>query len=144
MASQLLSNPLVYKLALQFYAVKKTLSNYGNPTVTKDERGQPQVEGSDTDEAVVALALYAVYIVAAVGFVSGIVTMYFYASLLLDFASLCLAVLAPAVAYQKLQLARLGDLRGQHNLLREKCNVLAAENDKLTSNINAMETQVDR
>lgn len=144
MATQFLSNPVLFKLALQFFAIKKTLSNYGKPTVRKDANGKDQVEGEDTDEAVLALTLYAVYIVAAVGLLSGVITLYFYTSWVLDFASLCLAVMAPVVAYQKLKLQRLGDLRGQHNMLREKCNVLATENNKLTSTINEMETQMGR
>ena len=41
MASEILSNPLVYKLALQFFAVKKTLSNYGKRMMGWDEIFQP-------------------------------------------------------------------------------------------------------
>ena len=107
MASAILSNRLVFQLGRQAFAIRKTLSNYGKPTVGKDESGQHKVEGEDTDEAVTAVALYAVYIVASAALLAGGVTMYFYASLILDFASACLAILAPIVGYQKLNLERI-------------------------------------
>lgn len=67
MASQLLANPTVFRLALQVYAMKKSLTRWGKPTVGKDSTGKTTVEGSDTDEAVIAALPYIVYIVAGIG-----------------------------------------------------------------------------
>ena len=144
MASQLLSNPTVFKLALQVYAMKKSLARWGKPTVGKDSNGQTTVEGSDTDEAVMAALPYIVYILAGVGFSLGGMTMFFFASTVVDFACFMLLIVSPIVCYQKVKLMSLGDLRGQHNALREKCNVFAGENNKLTASINEMEGQMDR
>ena len=148
MASQLVasasSNPIIFKLALQLYAIQKSFKSFGQSPVEKDDKGEPAVVGQDTDEAVQAAAPSVVHVVSAVGLVSGAITMYFYASLVLDFAALCLVVMAPVVAFQKWRLQRLGDLRGQHNALREKCNVLARENNHLTATVDEMETQLER
>lgn len=144
MASQLASNPALFKIALQAYAIKKSLSNFGKPALIKDDDGQSKVAGEDTDEAVAAASPSVVHILAGIASISGGVTMFFYTTLVLDFAALCLLVMAPVVAIQKFKLQSLGDLRGQHNALREKCNTLARENDKLTNSINDMEGQMDR
>lgn len=145
MASQLLSNPTTFKLALQLYAIKKSLSQFGKPTIRKDDAtGQTTVEGEDTDEAIMAAAPYMVQILAGVAFLLGGMTLYFFSSLLVDFACICLLVVAPLVVAQKFKLQSLGDLRGQHNALRQKCNVFAGENNKLHSTITGMEGQMER
>jgi hypothetical protein len=148
MESQFRNNPIVLRLALQYHAIKKTLRNYianiGKPPLSRTDLGLHDesqdidmdeqllklalyaVEGEDTDEAVSALALYAVYMIAAVALLAGGITM------------------APVVAYQKFKLQRLGDLREQHNALREKVNILVGENKKLTRTINEMEVQMGR
>jgi len=132
------SNPIVFQLALQFYSIKKALTNLGKSPIVKDENGKEKVDGEDTDNAVMALLPFIVYIVAGIALILGGMTMYFYTAYVLDFAAAMLLVIAPLVAYQKIKLQKLGDLRGQHNQLR------ARENDKLTSTINKMETQIGR
>lgn len=145
MATQLLGNPTAFKLALQVYAIKKTLSNWGKPTLRKDDAtGQTTVEGEDTDEAIMAAAPYIVHILAGVAGLFGMITMYFFSSIFVDFACVCVLVVSPVVVIQKIKLQGLGDLRGQHNALREKCNVFAGENNKLTSTITEMEGQMER
>lgn len=144
MASELLSKPIVLKVVLQVYAMKKSLTKWGQPPVGRNSKGQTIVEGSDTDEAIMAALPYIVYILAGIGFCLGGMTMFFFASTLVDFACFMLLIVAPIVCYQKVKLMSLGDLRGQHNALREKCNVFAGENNKLTASINEMEGQMAR
>lgn len=144
MATELMSSPAAIKLALQVYGMKKSLSTFGKSPLSDDEAGAKKVAGEDTDDAIHAALPYIVYILAAVGLVFGGISMLFYEAILSDFAAVCLLIIAPVVAFQKYRLVSLGSLRGQHNKLRENCNVLHRENNQLAATINQMETQMER
>ncbi|CAB9508087.1 expressed unknown protein [Seminavis robusta] len=135
---------LQLKLALQLHAIKKSISNLGKTPVSKDDRGQVHVDGEDTDEAVMAASPSIIHVIAAVAMISGAVTGYLYSWYLIEFAAFCLLIISPVVAVQKVKLQLLGDIRGQHNGLRSKCNVLLTENDKLKGTVQEMKTQTDR
>jgi hypothetical protein len=61
---------------------------------------------------------------------------------IVDLASYSTAVIAPYTSYQKHRLKKLGGLRGNINILRQKVNELHEENNVLSGSIDNLESQV--
>jgi hypothetical protein len=80
---------------------------------------------------------------AVIGGMAALVAMILIDQQLLDISAFCTIVLAPLVFWQKIQLKKLGGMRGQQNALRASVNRLTVENGKLAEANNQLEGQVE-
>lgn len=102
------------------------------------------IKGEDSDKAVTIVDNKAV-LVGAAGTAGVCLTTYAVASnVLSDASALATTAFTPYVVYQKSELAELGSFREQQNRLRNTVNGVAAENVKLTKNVDALEGNVNK
>lgn len=100
--------------------------------------------GEKTDDGVTKVGMTLVDGVALAAVGTSIATLALTVGTVVSMASYMTIGFGPYAAIQKRKLKRLGGFRGQHNDLREKVNVLHAENDRLGENVERLEKNVSK
>lgn len=75
---------------------------------------------------------------------ASVTTMVFTEGHVVDAACYSTVALAPYAAYQKHELQKLGDMRGQQNQMRDSVNALQEQNNVLTTSLDKLDTQVTK
>jgi hypothetical protein len=129
-------------------AVATTIGRVPPMTVGSENDGSVvpvTVNGSETDPIVVrVVSWHLVEIAAVVALVSGSFTFYYVVGSLVDLMSLCVVLLSPILTVQGRKLRELGDLRHQHNVLRDNTSQLHEENNKLSASIGTLAVQTNK